>query len=98
MTPSQGEVDWDNMIKVNGAYKPGRHYTNWLKSLRAMSKVKVYATQDGWPAGRTRLITEIHLILIRIDQEKKPKPKQQPGIPVATLPDAWHYGSVVQGV
>ena len=43
--------------KKNGAYKHGRHEKIWLKSLCAITNIKVFAMQDGrtdiWQASRT---------------------------------------------
>ena len=55
----------------------------WLYSLHVLYNVTVFATQDkrppGWPDGQTRLITQIHMILIWIND-----------IVVASLPDVSH--------
>ena len=48
---------------------------DWLKSLRVMSYIKVFATRNVRPARRTRLITYIHMILTRIKNQKKKKKK-----------------------
>ena len=45
------------MIDVNDAYKQGRCGKIFMKSLHVVSNIKVYATQDGWPADRTWLTT-----------------------------------------
>ena len=52
------------MIEVHDAYKHGRYEEIWLNTLRVMSNIRVFATQDG----QIRLITYIrfHMILIWI--------------------------------
>ena len=42
-----------SLVKVNGAHAWHRHERIWLNSIQSMSNVKVFATQDGWPAGWT---------------------------------------------
>ena len=63
VTPSQGQGQWKwyKMEEVNGAYKHGRYEEIWLNSLRVMSNVKLFATQDGWLARQTQLITYIQV-------------------------------------
>ena len=43
------------MVEISGAYKHGKLDEIWLKSLRVMSNVKVFATQDGQLDGQTQL-------------------------------------------
>ena len=52
VTPRQGQGQWKwyKMVEVNGAYKQGRYENIWLNRLRVGSNVKVFDTQDGWPA------------------------------------------------
>ena len=65
------------MVEVNGAYKQGSHETIWLKSLRVISNVKVFAMQNGQPYIRIKS-GWCHTSNLKI------------GTPVATLPGAWH--------
>ena len=56
------------MVNVNGAYKHGRYEKKMWSSLRVMSNIKVFAMLGRrparWPTGRTRLTTQIHMILM----------------------------------
>ena len=48
------------MIEVNSAFKHGRYGKDWLKSLRVISNVKVFGTQDSRPADRTDEQDSLH--------------------------------------
>ena len=41
------------MVEVNGVYNHGRYEQIWLKSMRVMSNIKVFATQDKQMASRS---------------------------------------------
>ena len=64
------------MVQANDAYKHGRYEKIWLKSLHVMSIAKVFAIQDGWPAGRPSHKPDKHNFLHRsintnMDQKEK---------------------------
>ena len=48
---SEGHWKWYKMVEVSGAYKHDRHDN----SLHILSNIKVFATQDGWPAEHNSL-------------------------------------------
>ena len=56
------------MVAVDGAFKHGRYDKIWLKSLRAVSNVKVLATQDGRTDGRTNTSHYINPYDTHMDQ------------------------------
>ena len=67
----QGQWKWYKMADVNGAYKQCRYEKLWFKSLWVMSNFKVFAAQDGRPAGRTRLITWAHMLHIWLNKRSE---------------------------
>ena len=73
VTPKQGKGQWKwyKMIEVNGAYKHGRYEKRWLKSLCAMSNVKVFATQDNPPADPTNTTHYTDPHVTHMDQKEK---------------------------
>ena len=47
LSQGQGRLKWCQMVDVNNGYRHGRFFFKLLNSLRAISNVKVFATQDG---------------------------------------------------
>ena len=60
------EVNY-KMVEVNVAYNHGRYEK---KSLRVMSNVKVFPTQDGRPAGRMNTTYYIDPCVTQTDKKK----------------------------
>ena len=62
------------MLKVDGAYKHG-WYEN-IESLRRVSNVEVFATQDAQPAGQAKRADCVDSHVTHMDQKERNKTKQ----------------------
>ena len=72
-TLRQGQVQWKqyNMVEVNDAYKIGRYEKIWYNSLRVVSNIKVFATQNGWQNGWPVEHDSIHRSIMILKWNKK---------------------------